>query len=366
MSQLPDIAPLLLNWWDKGHASLPWRRSKADAYMVWVAEVMLQQTQVKTVIPYFNRWMERFPTVEELARASLDEVLKVWQGLGYYSRARNLHASAVEVVKRHEGALPGTVQELMTLRGIGRYTAGAIASIAHDRPVPVVDGNVTRVLSRVLDISDDVTSTAVKKKLWKIAGRLVPRERPGDYNQALMELGQVVCLLATPLCHKCPVAGHCLARRNGTQLDRPVRPPRKRTPHYDVTAGVIWGVDGRVLITRRPPDGLLGGLWEFPGGKVELGESLSEALIREIKEELDIGIEVGRSLKRIGHAYTHFRITLHPFHARHISGQPRHLGVASHAWVRPEELDDFPFPVTDRKIIDQLRNDPRPFGYAPA
>lgn len=357
------IPPLLLSWWDEGHAHLPWRDADADAYAVWVAEIMLQQTRLSTVIPYYHRWMERFPTVADLAASELDDVLKLWEGLGYYSRARNMHSSAKEMMRRYDGRLPDTVRELMTLKGIGRYTAGAIASIAYDRPEPLIDGNVTRVLSRLLDIPDDVTTSPVKKRLWQIAGSLVPEERSGDYNQALMELGQTLCQVVDPQCHRCPLRGHCLSRRRGTQLTRPVRPPRQKTPHFDVTAGVIWGRNDHLLIARRPIDGLLGGLWEFPGGKVEAGETLEQALVREIKEELDIRIEVGPPLSKIRHAYTHYRITLHPFHARHVTGKPCNLGVAAHAWVVLNELDAYAFPVTDRKIIEQLQNGSNPDGF---
>jgi A/G-specific adenine glycosylase len=355
MAGLPQIAPRLLSWWDAGHASLPWRASR-DPYAIWIAEVMLQQTQITTVIPYYERWLARFPTVESLAAASLDEVLKLWEGLGYYSRARNLHAAAQRIVADHGGRLPDTVEALRALPGIGPYTAGAIASIAFGRRAPVLDGNAIRVLSRLVDLEGDVTETATKKALWSLAESLVPEARAGDYNQALMELGQRICVPAAPQCHRCPLAESCLARARGTQLERPVRPPRRDTPHYDVVAGVIYREDGAFLIARRPLQGLLGGLWEFPGGKQEAGETLPEALQREIREELAIEIAVGPPLGEIKHAYTHFRITLHAFEARHVAGEPQHLGVDGHAWVTLEELDGYAFAVTDRKIIDILRN----------
>lgn len=358
LSQLPE---LLLAWWDDGHADLPWRRSR-DPYRVWVAEIMLQQTQITTVIPYYERWMERFPTVEALAAASLDEVLKAWEGMGYYSRARNLHAAAQMVVRELDGRIPQTVSGLLKLKGVGRYTAGAIASIAFNQPAPVLDGNVTRVFSRLLDLEEDVTETATQRKLWALAEELVPADRPGDYNEALMELGQRICVPARPLCHLCPVAALCLAQQRGTQLERPVRPPRRNTPHYDVVAGIIWRDDGRFLIAQRPAEGLLGGLWEFPGGKQEPGETLAEALRREIAEELAIDIEVGAHQVTVKHAYTHFRITLHAFHARHIAGRPQHIGVANHAWVTLDDLDHYAFALTDRKIIASLREDGRPEG----
>lgn len=359
MQNPKEIAPLLLTWWDRGHEDMPWRETK-DPYRIWVSEIMLQQTQVATVIPYYERWLERFPTVQDLAEAPLDDVLKLWEGLGYYSRARNLHAAAQMVVAEMNGRLPKTAVALQKLKGIGPYTAGAIASIAFEEPAPILDGNVIRVLSRLTDLPEDVTTTATKKALWQLAADVVPAERPGDFNQALMELGQKVCVPAKPMCLLCPLSAHCLARQRGTQLERPVRPPRKNTPHYDVAAGIIWqtdvvGKEAKFLIAQRPLNGLLGGLWEFPGGKQEDGEALPETLAREIKEELAIEIEVGDFLTSIKHAYTHFRITLHTFHAVYRAGDIQHLGVANHAWVTLVELDAYAFARTDLQIIDALK-----------
>jgi len=356
MIDLPDISNKLLNWWDSGHADMPWRRT-SDPYAIWVAEVMLQQTQIATVIPYYERWLVRYPNVWELAIAPLDEVLKMWEGLGYYRRARNLHAAAQSIVNDYGGCLPDEVETLRKLPGIGRYTAGAITSIAFGKPAPVLDGNIIRVLSRLLDLEEDVSTTKTKNHLWRIAAKMVPLERPGAFNQALMELGQTICLPAKPSCHDCPVNSACLARARGSQLDRPVRPMRKKTPHYDVTAAVIRRDDGRFLIAKRPLNGLLGGLWEFPGGKQEVGEALRDALRREIKEEMGIEIEVGRLLTTIRHAFTHFRITLFAFHARHLSGTPKNLEVADHSWVHLDELDHYAFAAADRQIIHHLQQE---------
>jgi A/G-specific adenine glycosylase len=354
-----EIAPLLLAWWDAGHADLPWRQTR-DPYAIWIAEVMLQQTQITTVIPYYERWMARFPSFEVLAGAPLDDVLKVWEGLGYYSRARHLHAAARQIVGVYGGRLPDSVGELMKLPGIGRYTAGAIASIAFDASAPVLDGNVIRVLSRVFDIEEMVTLTPTRQRLWQLAEAVLPAGRPGDFNQALMELGQLICLPRAPRCLTCPLHVLCLARRRGTQLERPVRPPRKRTPHYDVVAAAIWldgrpAPGGRFLIAQRPLTGLLGGLWEFPGGKVEPGESLADAMRREIGEELALQVEPGAFFAEIPHAFTHFRITVHAGHAAYRGGEPQRLGVADFAWVTVDDLDRYAFAATDRQIIGHLR-----------
>jgi A/G-specific adenine glycosylase len=353
------IVSSLLRWWDEGHAMLPWRENR-DPYAIWVSEIMLQQTQIATVIPYYERWMKRLPTIIALYQASLDDVLKLWEGLGYYSRARNLHAAAQIVIRDYGGKLPHTVAELKKLPGIGPYTAGAIASIAFDQPVPVLDGNIIRLFSRLIDLADDVTATATKRQLWRLAASLVPERRPGVYNQALMELGQECCRPVVPQCSRCPLEAICLARQRGTEQQRPVRPPRKRIPHYDVVAGIIWRGEERsasapFMIAQRPLDGLLGGLWEFPGGKQEAGESLQQTLRREIREELAIDITVGQQLTIVKHAYTHFRITLHALHARLVSGAPQHVGVADHAWVTLTDLDNFAFATADRQIIAALR-----------
>ncbi len=361
-SPLLPLSPaplLLLSWWDANRADLPWRRT-IDPYAIWIAEVMLQQTQIAAVIPYYERWLARFPTVKALAAAPLGDVLKQWEGLGYYSRARHLHAAAQRIVADHGGRLPDTLEGLLRLPGVGRYTAGAVASIAYGVRAPVLDGNVIRVLSRLFDVAEDVTRPETRARLWALAEALVPAERPGDYNQALMELGQVICVPQRPRCLLCPLRDDCLARQRGTQLERPVRPPRRRTPHYDVVAAIIWrdgppAAGGHFLIAQRPHEGLLGGLWEFPGGKVEPGETRPEALRREIAEEMALEIAPGDFLVEVAHAYTHFRITLHAFHAAYTGGEPQHIGVADHAWVTLADVERYAFAVTDRKIIQALR-----------
>ena len=344
----------LLTWYDHAAASLPWRGIH-DPYLIWLSEIMLQQTQVTTVIPYFERFIAAFPTVETLAAAPLGDVLKRWEGLGYYNRARNLHRAAQHITVQYDAKFPTTAAALQTLPGIGRYTAGAIASIAFGEAVPALDGNVMRVLSRLYDIADEVTSSPTQKHLWAIASELVPADRPGDYNQAIMELGRTVCKPRNPLCLVCPVSHHCLAYQRGIQNERPVKAPRQKTPHYDVAAGVIWNDSGQVLIAQRPANGLLGGLWEFPGGKQESGESLEQCLQRELQEELAIQVDVGVLLATVRHAFTHFRITLHAFTCQYVSGPPQALQCADWRWVSLLELEQFAFGRTDRHVIDVLR-----------
>ncbi len=283
----------LLRWFDKGARDLPWRRTR-DPYAIWISEIMLQQTQVQTVVPYYERFMRRFPTVQTLARARIDSVLKLWEGLGYYSRARNMHRAAKEIMARFDGRIPETRAELLSLPGIGAYTAGAVASIAFNRREPLVDGNVTRVLCRGFRIRENPKQAVIQKRIWSIAERLLPATRPGDFNQALMELGSEVCLPKAPLCDVCPLRRICLARLHGEQTELPVSVRKKPIPSYTIVAGVIER-RGRILIDKRKPEGLLGGLWEFPGGKKRANESLEEALVREVSEEIGICIRVNES-----------------------------------------------------------------------
>ena len=349
----------LLNWYRDNQADLPWRRDPVP-YHVWLSEIMLQQTQVEMVIPYYRRFLQAFPTIDSLAATALDDVLKLWEGLGYYSRARNLHRAARLIVDEHGGVMPTSAEDLLKLPGIGRYTAGAIASIAFGRAAPVLDGNVIRVFARLLNLEEDISQTATRNKLWQIAADWLPAKDAGDYNQALMELGQKVCRPKKPLCHACPLQAHCRAWSTGTQAQRPVRSKRAATPHYDVTAGMIYDEQGRLLIAQRPLDGLLGGLWEFPGGKVEGRESLAECLKRELREELAIEVEVGGLFSLVDHAFTHFKITLHAFECRYIGALPPHcepqaIGAINWAWVREDELESYSFGKADRMVIAKLQ-----------
>lgn len=343
----------LLEWYRHNRRDLPWR-GEFSPYRIWVSEVMLQQTQVSTVIPYYRRFLEKFVDVEGLAAAPLEEVLKTWEGLGYYARARNLHRAAIEIVEKYEGQLPQTCAELRKLPGFGDYTAGAVASIAFGEAVPAIDGNVKRVLARLFALEGDIRRGATARQLEEIAAALVDPDVPGDWTQAMMELGATVCLPKSPRCLLCPVNELCEGHLRGIEQELPVKPIKKALPHYDVTAAVIRQ-DGKVLIAQRPLEGMLGGLWEFPGGKQEAGETLAECLQREVKEELGLEIEVGQPIVTIKHSYTHFKITLHAFYCQLLNGRPQSLGVADWRWVTLNELDTFPFPRTDLKIIEALK-----------
>jgi A/G-specific adenine glycosylase len=349
-----DTHPLIA-WFEANKEPLPWRANRTP-YTIWISEIMLQQTQVATVTPYYERFLTRFPDVGALAGASLDDVLKLWEGLGYYSRARNLHRAAQMIVEEHGSELPPDPDTLRDLPGIGPYTANAIASLAFGIDVPVLDGNVIRILTRLCDIADDVRQAQTRNMLWRIAGELLPAGQAAAWNEGLMELGRRICTPKAPRCEECPLASDCRARARGVQAERPVQSKKPATPHHIVTAAVIRRKDGRVLIAQRPHDGMLGGLWEFPGGKCTSGETLPECLAREIKEELGIDIAVGGQLAKIKHAYSHFRITLYAFVCTLVAGEPQVIGCADFAWVTLDELDDYAFPVTDQKIIAALED----------
>jgi A/G-specific adenine glycosylase len=346
----------LLAWFDRVRADLPWRTDPPDPYRVWLSEVMLQQTQINTVIPYYQRFLAAYPDVYALAQAPLDDVLKRWEGLGYYSRARNLHKTARLIATEYDGQFPQTAAALQKLPGIGRYTAGAVASIAFDQPAPVLDGNVIRLFSRLLDLAEDVTQTATKNHLWQVAQDWLPAERPGDYNQALMELGQTICTPKAPACVDCPLRQQCRAYANGTQAQRPVKKKKAPTPHYNVAAGIVYRGDGHLLIAQRPVDGLLGGLWEFPGGKQEPGESLPQTLQRELTEELGITVTVEEQIAVVKHAFTHFKITLYAFICTLADGAPQALEVVDFAWVTLDTIGTYSFGKADREVIRALRD----------
>jgi A/G-specific adenine glycosylase len=345
----------LLGWYERHGRDLPWRRT-TEPYAIWVAEVMLQQTRVETVIGYFERFVTHFPTLEALAVASLDDVLKAWEGLGYYARARNLHAAARVIAQEFDGRLPHTPKDLRRLPGVGTYTAAAIASIAFGHDVVALDGNLQRVLCRIFAIDDDPGRPSTQRQLKELGLAMLPPGRAGDFNQALMDLGTLICTPTSPRCLICPLMNLCQAQREGIQGDLPIRATRTHRPHRDVTAGVIWDSNEHFLITQRPLDGLLGGLWEFPGGKRRPRETLQACLHREICEELGIEIEVGDLLCTVEHAFTHFQMTLYAFHCQWLHGEPQLLGCRDLRWVTVRDLEAFAFPVADQKVIASLRD----------
>ena len=353
----------LLPWFARNRRDLPWRRNRTP-YRVWVAEIMLQQTRVDSVIPYYQRWMKIFPSWKALARAPQSDVLKCWEGLGYYSRARNLHAAAQIITDEYGGDLASVRKKnfqgmevfLRSFPGIGNYTAAAIASLAFNEDAAVVDGNVIRVLSRLFAFGSDTKSAAGKKKMQAWADELLVKGRAGEFNEAMMELGALVCLPKNPKCAECPLQNVCAAFAKGSPAKFPVMEKKAKVPHITVGAAVTTNSKGEVLIAQRRETDMLGGLWEFPGGKQELGETIEECIVRELDEELGIKTVTGEHVMTVNHAYSHFTMTMHVYRARIVSGRPRPIHCADYAWVKVPNLGKFAYSKADLQVVAQLQN----------
>jgi A/G-specific adenine glycosylase len=333
----------LLGHYDRRRRDLPWR-GETDPYRIWVSEVMLQQTRVDTVIPYYMRWMGLFPDVEALARATRDEVLLAWQGLGYYRRAARLHEAAHVLRERHGGALPASHEGLRALPGVGEYTAGALASIAFGEAVPAVDGNVRRVLSRLFDRARPTAAW-----LRSTAALLVDPGRPGDWNQALMELGATVCTPREPACPRCPLAEECAACRAGTQNHRPAPPERRDVPTATFATAVVVDAEGRALLVRRPEDGLLGGMWSFPEREVRVGEgAAAREASREAARQAGATLTDARPALPLGevrHRFTHLDARYRPLV---LAGEG--ADAENRRWLPLERRDEIAFPTAQEKI----------------
>ncbi|HMB25212.1 MAG: A/G-specific adenine glycosylase [Chloroflexota bacterium] len=355
------LSSRLLTWYRTHKRTLPWRDPlRSDAYAVWVSEIMLQQTRVETVIPYFQKWMRLFPDIPSLANASERDVLNAWEGLGYYSRARNLHKAAKIVAEQYNGKVPRDLEQLRRLPGIGRYTLGAIASMAFGMDVAALDGNIKRVYARIFDVTKPVDSPAGEKILWQLADEHLPKGHAGDYNQALMDLGATICVPKNPRCLICPVMELCQARAKGVQDQRPVKSPKKDVPHYVHAAGVIVA-RGRVLLAQRPSDGLLGGMWEFPNGRVDgdPARGVAKALkmgygIRAERSDAagvrSRSVHQQESLGTVEHGYSHFSVTTHVFRCE-LLALPKESNLK---WVSLKDLDAYPMGKIDRQIAKMI------------
>lgn len=345
-----QVSERLLHWYEQNKRDLPWRRQR-DPYAIWVSEVMLQQTRVETVIPYWERFLALFPTIEALAQAPEPDILKAWEGLGYYSRVRNLQKAAQAVCARHGGIVPDTLDEMLALPGVGPYTAGAVLSIAYDRSVPAVDGNVFRVLSRIFLIEEDIMKPKTRKIFEEIAEFLIPEGRGGSFNQGLMELGATICIPRNPRCAACPVREQCRAFAEGVQDALPVKEKKKPPRPVDMTAAVLR--DGeRVLIRRRPDTGLLAGLWEFPGGERGEGEDLEQSLQRHLQEAFGIEAVPQQLFARVEHTFSHLHWDMRVYDCTLVSGEVRESETVR--WVRLDELNQFAFPVAHAKVAKAL------------
>lgn len=336
----------LLAWFDDHQRALPWRHVD-DAYAVWVSEIMLQQTRVSTVVEYFERWMEVFPTLEALSQAPVEEVLELWSGLGYYRRARYLHRAAKRVVEEHDGSVPRTVEELKKLPGVGPYTAGAIASIAYGQIEPLVDGNVMRVISRLYTIGGDPKRAPAKKMIWQRAGELVDRRRPGDFNQAVMELGSVICTAPAPRCSDCPVSRWCGGLASGEPERFPENGRSVAQRPMRARSCVVYTTDEgtrRFLLRRRPKQGLLGGLWEFPSSE---REGKTWPVIADLARQLEPGlgvdaqaIELDRCMGTVEHVFSHrrLRMRVHELSVEKIEPEPLEVNDDRWRWVEEDKL----------------------------
>lgn len=347
---MSDPVVELLAWFDRHRREMPWRLQPTP-YAVWVSEIMLQQTQVDTVIPYFDRFVLQFPDVRSLAAAPQQRVLKAWEGLGYYSRARNLQRAAQQIVSAHAGNLPRTAAALRMLPGIGPYTAAAIASICWEEPIPVVDGNVLRVFSRYLCLERAVSHPSVRREIVTFLTPLIERcDRPGDFNQAMMELGALVCRPRNPGCDGCPLHAACQARQHGRQAELPYKVPRRAVPHLHEVA-VLLERRGRLLLRRRDDQGLLAGLWELPGGRLAESESAPAAARRTVREHTGLGVELSPELGTIDHVYSHFRTTIHLFRATTLTGRlPRHSATRLR-WVGPRTIAAYPLSTAQQRAL---------------
>lgn len=345
----------MLEWYAAGHRQLPWRADR-DPYRILVSEMMLVQTTVAAVVPYFERFLRAFPTIQALAEADETTVLKAWEGLGYYRRARQLHAAARAVVSLHAGVVPDQMDALRALPGVGRYIAGAVLSFAFDKPVPILEANTQRLLARWLAWREDLAGSSSQAVLWRVAERLVPERHAGQFNQALMELGATVCTPKSPMCLVCPVAGLCKARAKGLQDALPVK-AAKAPPLQVSEACVIVVSEGRLLIVRRARGGLWEGLWEFPtihvSGVDPAGRSLGKGvgLAEGVRQLTDVRVELGPAVKRLRYTVTKHRVALVAHAARGLGGMPKPgLSLDKAAWERPEALAGYPFGSPQRRL----------------
>ena len=352
-AQKKDFAARLLSWFAASMRPLPWRETY-DPYSVWVSEIMLQQTQMERGVAYFTNWMRRFPTIASVAEADEETVLKAWEGLGYYSRARNLHAAAKQIMERHNGLFPRAIEDIRALPGVGEYTAGAIASIAFNEPHPAVDANVMRIFSRICDIDVPLTHPGVRAFVTDAVRSLTPGDSPRLFSQALMELGALVCA-KKPDCPACPLSGYCEAHRLGTAAKRPKPKSKVVYSSIEMSTGIVMRGD-LVFIQKRPPYGVWAGLWEFPGGCLEPGETPEEALVREVMEETELLVSVRNKVAVIRHSYTTCRVTMNAYHCNLLDTQKEpvlHAAVEG-KWVPPEEIVNYAFPAGHRKLLEMI------------
>lgn len=358
MDPHPDFTAPLLEWYDANKRDLPWRKS-TDPYRIWVSEIMLQQTRVDTVIPYYERFMEKFPTLDALAEAPEDEVLKSWEGLGYYSRARHLHMAVKEVKERYGSRVPDNREEIMSLKGVGPYTAGAILSIAYGKPEPAVDGNVMRVLSRFYLITEDIAKPGTRLLMEKLVRKMMPEGRAGDFNQALMELGALICTPKSPHCLICPVMSNCRGRLEGMELSLPVKKKAKPPRPVQRLVAFVEGEDeheGKFLIRRRPDEGLLAKMWELPHYEIQPDTMATSQLGEQLLKEDGIYANIGEWILNEEHTFSHLHWEMHVYRCRGRMVSERTLSSDRYRWITVDDMQDYAFPNVFIRIIQNIHH----------
>jgi A/G-specific adenine glycosylase len=353
--QKEKIQTRLLSWFKKNGRDLPWRKTR-DPYAIWVSEILLQQTQVAIVIPYYHKFLKFFPTIWYLAKSNLSEVLKVWEGLGYYSRARNLHRAAQIVLDHFHGKIPSTLEDLLSLPGIGRSTAGAILSFAFHKEAPILDGNAKRVLSRLFAVSSHSVGDKTEDFLWQISEWLIPKGFSNPFNQALMDLGSMLCTPTDPQCFRCPLQHFCRGRALGDPGRFPAKKEKRTIPHVESVAAVIMK-DKKVHLSQRPPEGFLGGLWEFPNWRVEekARSRLRSRLRNQAKKELGMNIKFKEPVGTFKQTFSHFKLTLHAYYCQPIGKKTKGK------WASIENLSDFPMSKIHRHIAETISAEGIPY-----
>ena len=347
-----SIANILLEWYRTNKEKMPWRDDE-NIYHIWLSEIMLQQTQISTVIPYYKKWLKKFPFIHNVAESNEDTILKIWEGLGYYSRALNFHKACKTIVNRYNGVIPRNKDDFIKLKGVGKYIDSAVRSIGYGDVTPTIDGNVNRVVSRLICLNK--IPQKGYNEIYNYLINIIDKKNPGDFNQALMDLGRNICKPKNPNCNQCPIANHCKAQIENIIYKYPLKAKSKKIPHYNVAVGVVWK-DDNILITRRKPDGLLGGLWEFPGGKITKNETAKNCVIREIYEETGLTVLLKSFISTIKHQYSHFSISLDAFHCAYIDGEPTSNKSSKVKWISPNDIKKFAFPKANHKFINKIPN----------
>ena len=345
-----SVSSKLLDWYNLHNYDFPWRNTH-DPYSIWISEVMLQQTRVANVLPYYDRWLYSLPTIQSVSETHIDNILKLWEGLGYYARARNFHKACQIIIDKHVGNIPCDPNEFSKLPGVGPYICAAVMSIAFNMPIPAIDGNAVRVVSRLNAIN--ISYPKSEKKIFSLLSGHIDPASPGAFNQAVMDLGREICTPKNPSCYICPVNMHCRAYVNNVVDKYPIQIKKPSRPKYHIAAGLIWK-NGKILISKRNSSGLLGGLWELPWGKIKQGENGRDCVARKARETLNVLIEPGACSGNIKHSYTHFLAIIDAYDCKFVSGRPSAIGCADFRWIYPYEVQQYAFHRASQKIFDKI------------